>query len=54
MEKDSERVTELLNRLNVFEENGVVDPVVCERYRKRLLSFEDMDEIDSLLTDLEG
>lgn len=54
MEKDSERVTELLNRLNVFEENGVVDPVVCERYRKRLLSFEDMDDIDSLLTDLEG
>ena len=54
MEKDSERVTELLNRLNVFEENGVVDPVVCERYRKRLLSFEDMDEITSLLTDLEG
>jgi len=28
--------------------------VVCERYRKRLLSFEDMDEIASLLTDLEG
>jgi len=54
MEKDSERVTELLNRLNGFEENGVVDPVVCERYRKRLLSFEDMDEIASLLTDLEG
>jgi len=54
MEKDSKKVAALLNRLNVFEENGVVDSVVGERYRKRLLEFKEMDEIETLLTDLEG
>lgn len=54
MEKDSKKVATLLSRLNVFEENGVVDSVVGERYRKRLLAFKEIDEIESLLTDLEG
>jgi hypothetical protein len=54
LENDSERVTSLLTRLNVFEENGVIDTVVGESYRRRLLAFEEMDDIDSLLTDLEG
>jgi hypothetical protein len=54
LEKRSVQVDDLIKRLNVQEERSVIDSKVAAKYRKNLINFEQIKEVESLLSDFEG
>jgi len=52
-EKKSELVNELITRINVQEGKSVINPTVADKYRKQLIQFEKIENIQSMLDDYE-
>lgn len=53
MEKLSKHVRQLMTRLNIQEGRSVIDSTVANRYRKSLVKFEQIEEVEALLKDFE-